>query len=120
MIIIQEAVISFFEKLKNASRMYKLIAFAAVSVILVLVSVFSSGVKLTYNLIYDGNVFANVSSKSVYSEAVKLAVSELSDNEALLNNLEIKTVVSINEKVSSAKEASKLILQNNPDIFAGF
>lgn len=120
MIIIQEAVISFFEKLKNANRMYKLIAFAVVSVILVLVSVFSSGVKLTYNLIYDGNVFANVSSKSVYSEAVKLAGAELSDNEAVLENLEIKSVVSINEKVSSAKEASVLILQNNPDICAGF
>ncbi len=120
MIIIQEAVISFFEKLKSASRLYKLIAFAAISVILVLVSVFSSGVKLTYNLLYDDNVFANVSSKSVYNEAVQLASAQLSDGKSVLDKLEVKSVVTINGKVSSAKEASQLILQNNPAVCNGF
>ena len=120
MIIIQEAVISFFEKLKSASRLYKLIAFASISIILVLVSVFSSGVKLTYNLIYDGNVFANVSSKSVYNEAVELASAQLADSNSVLDNLEIKSVVTINGKFSSAKEASQLILQNNPGVCNGF
>lgn len=120
MIIIQEAVISFFEKLKSASRLYKLIAFAAISVILVLLSVFSSGIKLTYNLIYDGNVFANVSSKSVYNEALELATAQLADSNSVLDNLEIKSVVTINGKVSSAKEASQLILQNNPGVCNGF
>lgn len=120
MIIIQEAVISFFEKLKSASRLYKLIALAAISVILVLLSVFSSGIKLTYNLIYDGNVFANVSSKSVYNEAVELASAQLADSNSVLDNLEIKSVVTINGKFSSAKEASQLILQNNPGVCNGF
>ncbi len=120
MIIIQEAVISFIEKLKNAGRMYKLIAFGVFSLILIAVSVFSSGVKLTYNLIYNGEVFATVSSKSVYNEAVKLAKAELTGEKSDITHAEIKSVISINEKTDSAKEVSQLILENAPSICSGY
>ncbi len=120
MIIIQEAVISFIEKLKNASRMYKLIAFGVFSIILIAVSVFSSGVKLTYNLIYNGEVFATVSSKSVYNEAVKLAKAELIGDNTNITTAEIKSVFTINEKTDSAKEVSQLILKKAPSVCSGF
>ena len=120
MIIIQEAVISFIEKLKNAGRMYKLIAFGVFSLILIAVSVFSSGVKLTYNLIYNGEVFATVSSKSVYNEAVKLAKAELTGDKVDITSAEIKSVISINEKTDSAKEVSQLILENAPSVCSGY
>ena len=120
MIVIKEAVISFFEKLKSANRLYKLMAFSAISVILILVSVFSSGVKLTYNLIYNGNVFANVSSKEVYSQAVALAKTYVSGKEVDFSAIEIKKVVSINETTSTVEETSKLLLANNPTICSGF
>ena len=70
MIIIQDVVVSVIEKLKSANRIYKLAAFGIIAVILIAVSVFSSGVKLTYNVVYNGKVLANVSSKAVYDEAV--------------------------------------------------
>ncbi len=120
MIIIQEAVISFIEKLKNAGRMYKLIAFGVFSLILIAVSVFSSGVKLTYNLIYNGEVFATVSSKSVYNEAIKLAKAELEGDKADITQAEIKSVITINEKTDSAKEVSQLILEKAPSVYAGY
>lgn len=120
MIIIQEAVISFIEKLKNAGRMYKLIAFGVFSLILIAVSVFSSGVKLTYNLIYNGEVFATVSSKSVYNEAVKLAQAELTGDKSDITQAEIKSVITINEKTDSAKEVSQLILKNAPSVCSGY
>lgn len=120
MIIIQEAVISFIEKLKNAGRMYKLIAFGIFSLILIAVSVFSSGVKLTYNLIYNGEVFATVSGKSVYNEAIKLAKAELSGDKVDITQAEIKSVITINEKTNSAKEVSQLILKNAPSVYAGY
>lgn len=120
MIIIQEAVISFIEKLKNAGRMYKLIAFGIFSLILIAVSVFSSGVKLTYNLIYDGEVFATVSSKSVYNEAIKLAKAELAGDKVDITQAEIKSVITINEKTNSAKEVSQLILNKAPSVYSGY
>lgn len=120
MIIIQDVVFSFIEKLKSATRMYKLIAFAVFACILIAVSVFSSGVKLTYNVILDGKVLANVSSKAVYDEALEIALDKVSGKKGSIEEAELKSVISINEQTDSAKEVSQLILENNPSVYSGY
>lgn len=120
LIIIQDVVISFIEKLKNANRIYKLAIFAVLAAILIVASVFSSGVKLTYNIVYKGEVLANVSSKAVYDEAVKLALDKVSGEKTDISFAELKSVVSINGQTDSAKEVSELILKNDPTICKGY
>ncbi len=120
LIIIQDVVISFIEKLKNANRIYKLAAFAGLAIVLIAVSVFSSGVKLTYNIVYNGEVLANVSSKAVYDEAVQLALDKVSGEKDDVSFAELQSVISINGETDSAKEVSELILKNDPSIFKGY
>lgn len=120
LIIIQDVVFSFVEKLKNSNRIYKLIAFAVMALVLIAVSVFSSGVKLTYNVILDGEILANVSSKAVYSEALDIALDQVSGDVSELTVAQLKSVVSINEETDSAKEVSELILKNSSSIYYGY
>lgn len=120
MIIIQDVVISVIEKLKSANRIYKLAAFGIIAVILIAVSVFSSGVKLTYNVVYNGKVLANVSSKAVYDEAVELALSQVSGAKSDVSFAELQSVVSINGETDSAKEVSEVLLSNNSGVCKGY
>lgn len=120
MIIIQDVVISVIERLKRANRIYRLAVFGLVAVILIAVSVFSSGVKLTYNVVYNGEVLANVSSKAVYDEAVEIALKQMGGTKAEVSFAELQSVVSINGETDSAREVSELILQNDPDVCKGY
>ncbi|MBO5201037.1 MAG: peptidoglycan DD-metalloendopeptidase family protein [Clostridia bacterium] len=120
MVIIQDAVISFIEKIKSATRLHKLIAFAAVAVVLMFVSYVASGVRVTYNVHVDGKAVANVASHSVYEEGVKAAGKLLNGDKDSIGNTELKAVITVNAKSASAKEVGALILKNAASVCDGY
>ncbi len=120
MIIIQDAVISFIEKIKGAKRLHKLIAFFVCAAILVAVSVISSGVRVTYNVKYNDAVLANVSSRSVYASAMEKAATSMSGTDAKIADAELEAVITVNADTASAEEVSQLILKNSPSVCYGF
>ena len=120
MVIIQDAVISFIEKIKSATRLHKLIAFAAVAVVLMFVSYVASGVRVTYNVHVDGKTVANVASHSVYEEGVKAAGKLLNGDKDSIGNTELKAVITVNAKSASAKEVGALILKNAASVCDGY
>ncbi len=119
MIIIQDAVNSFIEKIKNAKRLYKLIAFFGVAAVLMLVSVISSDVRVTYNVKCGDTVLANVSDKAVYEEALEKAQNAMADG-AQIDGIELESVITVNNSGASANEVSKLILKNSTSVSAGY
>ena len=120
MVIIQDAVISFIEKIKSATRLHKLIAFAAVAVVLMFVSYVASGVRVTYNVHVDGKTVANVASHSVYEEGVKAAGKLLNGDKDSIGNTELKAVITVNAKSASAKEVGALIIKNAASVCDGY
>ena len=120
MVIIQDAVSSFIEKIKSATRLHKLIAFAAVAVVLMFVSYVASGVRVTYNVHVDGKTVANVASHSVYEEGVKAAGKLLNGDKDSIGNTELKAVITVNAKSASAKEVGALILKNAASVCDGY
>jgi murein DD-endopeptidase MepM/ murein hydrolase activator NlpD len=119
MIIIQDAVISFIEKIKTAKRLYKLIAFFSVALVLMLVSVISSGVRVTYNVKCGDLLIANVSAKEIYDTALDTAQSAMADN-AKIEGLELETVITVNKESATAAELSGLILKNASSVSSGY
>ncbi len=120
MIIIQDAVISFIEKIKDAKRLHKLIAFFVITVILLTVSVIASGVRVTYNVKYNDAVLANVTSRSVYDSAIEKASASMSGTGSEIAEAKLEAVLTVNSKGASDEEVSQLILKNSPSVCYGF
>ncbi len=119
MIVIQDAVVSFIEKIKSAKRLYKLIAFFCLALVLMAVSVFSSGVKVTYNVMCGENLLANVSGKAVFEDAMEKANSAMSDS-STIDGVELKAVVTVGNNSATAEELSTLILKNSASVSSGY
>lgn len=120
MIIIQDAVISFIEKIKDAKKLYKLIAFFGIAVVLIVVSVISSGVRVTYNVKYNDAVLANVSSVEVYEKGLEKAVSSMTGTDSQITEPELEAVITVNKTGATSDEVSQLILKNSPSVCYGY
>ncbi len=120
MIFIQDAVISFIEKVKSAPKLSRIIAFALAAVILIVVSVVSSGVRLTYNVKCNGAVLANVESASVYEQAIDLACKTVGIKELKENKTSLVPVLSVGGKNDSVQTVCSIILENASDICFGY
>ncbi len=120
MIIIQDAVISFIEKLKDLKRIYKLLAFALIAIILIAVSVVSSGVRVTYNVNIEGKTLANVASVEIYKAGLEKACATVKTANMEITEAEIEPVVTVNATSATADEVSEIILQNSPSILNGY
>ena len=119
MIIIQDAVISFIEKIKDAKKLYKLIAFFAVTLVFIIIAVICSGAKITYSVKLSDTVLANVSSRSVYDSALEMA-TQVTGNDSAFADAKLQAVVTFNSKSASAEEVSQLLLNNSPAVCNGF
>ncbi len=120
MIIIQDAVVSFIEKLKDLKRIYKLLAFTLLAVILLAVSVVSSGVRVTYNVNIKGETLANVASVEVYKAGLEKACATVKTAEMEIADVELEPVVTVNSTSASAEEVSEIILNNSPSVLNGY
>lgn len=120
MIIIQDAVISFIEKIKDAKRIYKLIAFAVLALLLIAVSVFSSGVRLTYNVMYNGKILANVSNVEIYEKGMELASACVPSEKHKIAGAEVEAVITVNSKSATSEEIKEIILANSPSVKEGY
>lgn len=120
MIIIQDAVISFIEKLKDLKRIYKLSAFALAAIILIAVSVVSSGVRITYNVNIEGETLANVASVEVYKAGLEKAYATVKADDMEIVEAELEPVVTVNSTSATADEVSEIILENSPSVLNGY
>ena len=91
MIVIKETAVSFIKHINEKSRQYVVTAAAITTVLAILICLLFSGTTISYNIIYDGKVVAQVKDKAVYEEAFQSASKLVaSDNaEALLSQAEI-------------------------------
>ncbi len=120
MIIIQDAVISFIEKLKDLKRTYKLLAFALAAIVLLAVSVVSSGVRVTYNVNIEGETLANVASVEVYEAGLEKAYATLKTDDMEIAEVELEPVVTVNSTSATVDEVSEIILNNSPCVLNGY
>lgn len=120
LIVIQDAVISFIEKVKNVRKLYRILAFALAAIILIIVSVVSSGVKLTFNVKSNGEVLANVESASVYEQAMELACKTVGIEELKENQTSLVPVLSVGGKNDSVQKVCSIILDNASDVCYGY
>ncbi len=122
MIVIKKTAISFIKHLNEKSRQYVVAAAALTTVLSILICLMFSGTTLSYNIIYDGKVVAQVSEKAVYENALdkaeKMIVSD--DNENLLANAKIKAVLSTKENADDEEELAKIILNNSSNVKEGY
>lgn len=120
MIIIQDADVSFIEKLKDLKRTYKLLAFALLSVILLAVSVVSSGVRVTYNVNIKGETLTNVASVEVYEAGLEKACATAKTTKMQMADVELEPVVTVNSTGATVDEVSEIILENSPSVLNGY
>ena len=99
-----------------------LTAASITTVLSILICLLFSGATLSYNIIYDGNVVAQVSEKAVYQNAFEKAEGMLvSDNaETVLTDAKIKPVLSFKEDNDNETELAKIILTNSADVTDGY
>ena len=116
LIIIQDAVISFIERVKTANRIQKLVAYGVTVILLMVISFIASGVRITYNITVDGNTVATVAKTSVFKQGVKTA----NDLVGEIGEVEIKPVITVNATTADAEQLSRLILENAASVINGF
>ena len=122
MIVIKRTVNSFIKYINEKSRQYVVTAASITTVLSILICLLFSGATLSDNIIYDGNVVAQVSEKAVYQNAFEKAEGMLvSDNaETVLTDAKIKPVLSFKEDNDNETELAKIILTNSAGVTDGY
>lgn len=123
MIVITEAVRLFVKRINELTSHGKMIVFAAVALVSVLICLLFSGVNFSYDVIYNGEVVAQIADKDVYDEALVKAADKIigqGDTQDLLTQAEIKPVLSVRNTPKTADELTSIILDNSKKVEKGY
>lgn len=122
MIVIKKTVLSFIKSINEKRRQCVLTAAAITTAVVILICFFFSGTTISYNVIYDGKVVAQVSDKAVYDSAFENAsqIVASSDLAKLLTKAEIKPTLSAANASSSSEELTNIILDNSKKVSKGY
>ncbi len=120
MIIIKEVVTQALEKLNDAKHILKVFGFVLLALLLIGGSIVFSGTEVTYNIIYNGQVLANVESVEVYEKGMDKAQAALPKSGFNIADAKIEKVVSVNSEYATADEVAEIILKNSPSVLTGY
>lgn len=123
MIVIKETALSFIKKINEKWGQCVVTAVATTTAIAILICLLFSGTTISYNVIYDGKVVAQVSEKAVYNEAMLKAakvITGIDEGENLLSMAQIKPVLSVKSDFNTEAELTQIILDNSDKISKGY
>ncbi len=123
MVFIKAHIFSCLERVRKMSKTSKMIALSAVGCVIMIVSLFCGGMGFSFDVVYNGETVARISSISVYRQATKLAKdsvvgSDSSDFE--LTAPRLIPVLTFKNNGSSAEELTSSILKNSTDALSGY
>ena len=113
-----DKVIGIYNRVMNARYFVKLICFAALCVVCVVLSLMFSGATLAYNVEYGGEVVAQVANKEVFEAAKRQAIGDIvADNAAsYLDPCDLKLTLTLSERLADSKTAADAMLGNTDKI----
>ena len=120
MIVIKDAVISFIEKIKSAEKLHKIIAVCLAAAVVLIITVASLGVKITFNVKSNGEVLANINSTSVYNEAMEKALGVVGLEKFEKNETYVVPTLSISKEFDSVDSVCDAILSNSSEVYSGY
>lgn len=123
MVFIQDLVISLFERIKEMSKTYKIMALAMLAVTVVFLSMVIGGVGFSYDVICNGQKIGQISDLSVYEDARDIAAANVVSDDASsleLADLDFRLALTVNGGKSTAEELSSSILRNSSDVVTGY
>lgn len=123
MIVIIETMRLAVKKITKLTDHGKMIIFAAVAAVTILFCLIFSSANLSYNVIYNGEVVAQIFDKAVYEQALLNAADKIicdGDSEDLLTEAEIKLTLSAGDKKETADELTDIILNNSEKVNKGY
>ena len=117
----KETVLSFINKINEKRGQLTVTAVATATAIVILICLLFSGTTISYNVIYDGKVVAQIKDKSVYNMAMEGAAKVItSADESLLSEAEIKPVLSVEGDFNTEAELKEIILSNSDKVSKGY
>lgn len=107
-----------FNSLKNADYLVKLVCFASVFVISVIISLAMSDVKFAYNVSYGENGEAVVETKQTFEDAKALALTliEEPDKDELIYKPRYTLTLTLGERIEDSSKVAETILENTEEI----
>ena len=122
MIVIKETVLSFIKRLNEKHRQCVITTVAITTAVVILICLLFSGTTISYNVIYDGKVVAQITDTSVYDSAFENAsqIVGSSDVAELLSKAEIKPVLSAANVSNSSDELTNIIIDNSKKVSRGY
>ncbi len=109
---------SFFEKINNSKFYIKLIAFFAVGLITIVLTLVFSNATLAYNVRYGDEIIAQVSNVEIFKAAQKQAAGQISAENAsqYIYNPEYTLTLTVSERLLDKDAAAVAILDNTGEI----
>lgn len=97
-------------------NIYKVLAALLLSVVVSVVSLYSAGVRISYDVIFSGKKIAHIESMEVYNSAKKISLEEMiSENseKVELAKVKLKPVLSFKTEKTTVQALSRSILENS-------
>ncbi len=113
----KEKVLNILSKVKNTPSFVKLICFAAISVAIIGVSLYMSGVTVAYNISYGGEIIGQVEDIAQFGTA-KAAAAQLvkaENAESYIGAPKFIRVLSLKSYNTSVEDIAGAILDNTPE-----
>lgn len=123
MVFIKDRIFSLLVRIKEMNKTYKMVALAMLGTAVAVFSMAIGGVRLSYDVIINGEKVAQISDMSVYREAEGLVLEAVAfDGESPLENLspKFRPTLTVNGAGSTAEELSASIIANSSHIVSGF
>ena len=108
--------LTLLNKVKSNPKSAKLICFAVLSVAVICVSLFASGVTLAYNVNYGGTFIGQINLRSDFDSAEIAAANKVeSENaEKYISAPEFSRVLTLKNRIASLDDITNGILKNTP------
>ena len=116
-------IFSYLERVKEMNKTSKMIALSVIGCVIMLISLFCGGMGFSYDVIYNGEKVARISSISVYRQATELAKASVAGSDA--SDFELTTpffcpVLTFGNNCSTAEELIASILENSTAAIKGY
>ena len=112
----QGMALALLDKVKSNPTLTKLICFAVLSVAVICVSLYASGVTVAYNVNYGGAFIGQIANKSEFGTAEAAAANKVESENAksYISAPELSRVLTLKKRIASTEEIASGILNNTP------
>lgn len=117
---LKPSVVSFIERLKNVKKVHKIVALCVAVLLVATVTLAVSGLHLAYNVVVDGKSVATVSSKAVYEQGVDKACEMISGSQSNFDTGDIKATLSFADTDIDATAVATAILNGSLSVCNGY